>query len=44
MATYRIEPPADSAPDDSPQPVGPPFAGTDASVDDVLAAANTNTS
>ena len=44
MATYRIEPPGDPEPDDSPQPIGPPFAGSDASVDDVLAAAMTNPS
>jgi|EndMetStandDraft_8_1072994.scaffolds.fasta_scaffold33400_5 hypothetical protein len=44
MATYRIEPPVDSEPEDSPQPVGPPFAGSDASVDDILDSAMTGPS
>jgi hypothetical protein len=36
MATYRIEPPVDSEPNDARGAVGPPFAGSDASVDDIL--------
>jgi hypothetical protein len=36
MATYWIEPPVSSVAEDSPEAVGPPFEGSDASVDDVL--------
>jgi hypothetical protein len=39
MATYWIEPPVDSVTDASHEAIGPPFAGSDASVDDVLASA-----
>lgn len=39
MATYWIEPPADSVADDSREAIGPPFDGSDALVDDVLESA-----
>jgi hypothetical protein len=39
MATYWIEPPVDSVADDATEAVGPPFEGSDASVDDVLESA-----
>ena len=42
MATYRIEPPVDSEPDDARGSLGPPFAGSDASVDDILDSAAMN--
>ena len=43
MATYWIEPPVDSVADDAPEAIGPPFEGSDASVDDVLESAMSGT-
>ena len=39
MATYWIEPPVSSVAEDSPEAIGPPFEGSDVSVDDVLESA-----